>query len=359
MITTLSNVSTLGKAKVIVDIVQKGNYEVRPAYAMNPSQIAIHNTGNSGRGANAEMHNRYIHNMSALPPQSTRYASWHFSVDHKSIYQHLPLNENAWHTGDGSGANSGNRTAIGIEICENSDMTDAEYRQAEENAIALAVYLMKAFNIPVSKVRPHQSFSGKYCPRVILKRDGGFGKFSNRIASAFNGKVETSVSTKPNTKVDTGSYVGKRVESIYKGSDGLNFYSKPDFDANPVGTLKEGWGFPEVLGKVNGMYKVKNSKGAIYYVTSSPVYVKLEGESKPAPKPEKEEINGIEVAGHIKIANLNNFTYIYSRNNDGSTRLGRAYKGKVFPISGSVSGWYEVIYNGKRAYIKAKYCNKA
>lgn len=51
---------------------------------------------------------------------------------------------------DGSGASSGNMTAIGIEIYENVDIKD--YHQAEENAIALAVLLMKEFNVSIDKV---------------------------------------------------------------------------------------------------------------------------------------------------------------------------------------------------------------
>lgn len=186
MITTLK-VATLGKAQVIVDIVPKGNVEIRPGYPLNPKFITIHNTGNSGRGANAKSHNIYIHNQSVLPVAKTGYASWHFSVDDKFIYQHLPLNETAWHTGDGAGAKSGNMTSIGIEICENVDMEN--YAQAEENAIALTVYLLKQFNLPATNVKPHQAWSGKYCPRVILKRDGTFTAFHNRIKSAYNAKV--------------------------------------------------------------------------------------------------------------------------------------------------------------------------
>lgn len=194
MITTLSGVKTLGKATVIVDIVDKGNPEIRPAYFMNPSEIAIHNTGNSGRGANAKAHNVYIHNQAKLPVAKTGYASWHFSVDDKFIYQHIPLNETAWHTGDGSGAKSGNLNAIGIEICENVDMEN--YAQAEENAIALAVYLMKQRGIKI--VKPHQKYSGKYCPRVILKRDGSFDKFHKRIMDAYNYKPVVAQSVTPN-----------------------------------------------------------------------------------------------------------------------------------------------------------------
>lgn len=175
-------VNKLGAASVIVDIVQKGNPEIRPGYSLNPTEITVHNTGNSGRGANAKAHNTYIHNQSKLPVAKTGYASWHFSVDDKFIYQHLPLNETAWHTGDGSGATSGNRTSIGIEICENVDMDN--YAQAEENAIALIVHLMDKLNINIQKIKPHQAYSGKFCPRVILKRDGGFTKFSKRIQDA-------------------------------------------------------------------------------------------------------------------------------------------------------------------------------
>lgn len=186
-------ITQLGKAKVIVDIVPKGNEEIRPAYFMNPKFITIHNTGNSGRGANAKAHNTYIHNQSVLPVAKTGYASWHFSVDENFIYQHIPLDETAWHTGDGAGAKSGNMTSIGVEICEHVDQKN--YAQAEENAIALAVYLLKQFNLPATNVKPHQAWSGKYCPRVILKRDGSFTPFHNRIKSAYNGKVPVPVPT--------------------------------------------------------------------------------------------------------------------------------------------------------------------
>lgn len=178
-------IKKIGTAAVIVDIIPKGNPEVRPAYPMNPTHVTIHNTGNDGKGANAKAHNIYIHNQASLPVAKTGYASWHFSVDDKFIYQHIPLDETAWHTGDGSGSKSGNMTSIGIEICENPE-TDT--KKAEENAIALTVYLMKMFGIPVKNVVPHQHWSGKYCPRVILKRDGGFEKFSKRIANAYNAK---------------------------------------------------------------------------------------------------------------------------------------------------------------------------
>lgn len=365
---------TIGKATVIVDIVDKGNFEIRPEYAMNPKEIAIHNTGNSGRGANAKAHNTYIHNMSELPASATGFASWHFSVDDKFIYQHIPLNESAWHTGDGNGLASGNRIALGIEICENSDMEN--YAQAEENAIALAVVLMKMFSIPSTKVKPHQAYSGKYCPRVILGRDGSFLPFIKRVENAFKGyKAPASdvagVSTsKPSTtpKPSTGA-VGGRLEA--QSGKTVNFYSKPSFDAQyRVGAISGSIGFPKVVKEVavNGgkMYHVRNSNNISFYISSRADLVKVIGGkvptpskpvAKPKPKPPASKPS-IKSVGKIKVANLNNFTYVYEKPSDDSKKVQKANKGAVYNISGSVTGWYEVIVNGKRAYIKSKYCQK-
>lgn len=179
----LKNGMKIGNATVIVDIIKKGNPEIRPGTSMKPKKITTHNTGNASKGANAKAHNTYIHNLASYHPKDTTHVSWHLSVDDKFIYQHIPFDEIAWHCGDGGGVNSGNRNSIGIEICENPDMN---YKQAEENAIALTVLLMMEFNMKPADVVPHQHWSGKYCPRVILKRDGSFTSYRNRVAAAFN-----------------------------------------------------------------------------------------------------------------------------------------------------------------------------
>ena len=182
MMRLLTNGMKIGNATVVVDIIQKGNPEIRPGTPMKPKKITTHNTGNASKGANAKAHNTYIHNLASYHPKDTTHVSWHLSVDDKFIYQHIPFDEIAWHCGDGGGVNSGNRTSIGVEICENPDMN---YGQAENNAIELTVLLMKEFNLKPSDVVPHQHWSGKYCPRVILKRDGSFTLYRNRVATAF------------------------------------------------------------------------------------------------------------------------------------------------------------------------------
>ena len=81
---------------------------------------------------------------------------------------------------------------------------------------------------------------------------------------------------KPNNKINGKS--GKRVESIYPGK--LRFYNKPSWqDQDVFGYLTKGQGFPTMVEKIKvgtgHQYKVKNSKGATFYVTASSQYVKL------------------------------------------------------------------------------------
>lgn len=77
--------------------------------------------------------------------------------------------------------------------------------------------------------------------------------------------------------------------------------------------------------------------------------------SKPVAKPKAPSIKAV---GKIKVDKVNSFTYIYAKPSDTSKALGKATKNAVFSISGSVTGWYEVIYKGERAYVKAKYASK-
>ncbi|WP_419957198.1 N-acetylmuramoyl-L-alanine amidase [Psychrobacillus psychrotolerans] len=205
----LQNGSKIGNATVIVDIIGTKNPEIRPQTKMDPKKVTTHNTGNSGRGANAEMHNRYIHNLASYHPKDTTHVSWHLTVDDKFIYQHIPFDEAAYHCGDGWGSKSGNRTSIGIEICENPETNT---HQAEENAIALTVMLLKEFNLNANDVLPHQHWSGKYCPRVILKRDCSFNLYRKRVENTFNkkGEVKPVTITKGIFRIKTGTFPNAR-----------------------------------------------------------------------------------------------------------------------------------------------------
>ncbi|MEC1429933.1 N-acetylmuramoyl-L-alanine amidase [Bacillus subtilis] len=201
---------------IIQDFIPKGNKN-RPAYPMNPLYITVHNTSNTAKGADAASHARYVKN----PETAT---SWHFTVDDKKIYQHLPLNENGWHAGDGNG--TGNRKSIGIEICENSD---GDFEKAVSNAQWLIKKLMKEQGISFANVVPHKHWSGKECPRKLLDRWDSFKAGINGAASSPTKTVKkTTGDTYTVKKGDTLSEIAKEHGVSVASLQSLNGIKNPN-----------------------------------------------------------------------------------------------------------------------------------
>lgn len=160
------------------------NTAARSGYVLKPKYITIHNTANTGVGADAENHAIY---MQGSGKNST--ASYHYVVDDKEIYRLLPDNEVAWHAGDGENG-TGNRQSLAIEICEN---VDGNLLNATSNAVELTAYLMKLYNIPLSNVVQHHHWSGKDCPNRIRKGEPyNWQTFLNKVKLAFDGNSTTN-----------------------------------------------------------------------------------------------------------------------------------------------------------------------
>jgi hypothetical protein len=126
-----------------------------------------------------------------------------------------------------------------------------------------------------------------------------------------SGKEPVTTIKPPKTKVKdeyvSSDVVGKRVVSIYRGSEGLDFYSKPTFDNRYRASRLKYGRFPTIVMKlkVEGahMYEVKNSRG---HNTVAEKFVKVEGastnpKSKPAAKPKNNDPRAI---GEIKIVKI-------------------------------------------------------
>ncbi len=145
----------------------------RPGHSMNATTITIHNTGNPSSTALNER--AWLTN-----PSNNRTASYHIVIDEREAIECLPLNESAWHAGDGSGIKSGNRTSIGIEICESGN-----YAQTLSNAVELVASMLKERGWGVDRLRRHFDWSGKICPRLMY--DGGkwtgWIEFKKRVAA--------------------------------------------------------------------------------------------------------------------------------------------------------------------------------
>ncbi|BFH70583.1 hypothetical protein J27TS7_58940 [Paenibacillus dendritiformis] len=138
----------------IVDHIPRNTpYDRRPGNKMDATTLTIHNTGNPSSTARNER--GWLTN-----PSNKRTASYHIVVDEHEAIEVLPLNENAWHAGDGNG--NGNRKSIGIEICESGN-----YGKTLQNAAALVARMLYERGWGVDRLRRHFDWSGKICPRLM------------------------------------------------------------------------------------------------------------------------------------------------------------------------------------------------
>lgn len=153
---------------IVQDFIPTGRRN-RPGHKLTPQYITIHDTANSNAGADALSHAKYLKGDAAAKAP----VSWHFTVDDKRVIQHLPLDEVGWHAGDG-GNGPGNRTSIGIEICENSD---GDRAMAEKNAAEVVAQLLKELGLSIDKVVQHNKWTGKNCPHILRGRSGGWENF--------------------------------------------------------------------------------------------------------------------------------------------------------------------------------------
>lgn len=265
-------------------------------------KLVLHYTANNGAGA--ENHYKYFGNL------KDRYASAHIFVDKDEALNIVPLNEVAYHANDIQKYVNGqpyrgvselkpnaNYLSIGVEMCLEKD--GSFHKDTIERTENVFVELCKKFKLdPITDIVRHFDITSKNCPAPWVKDTDKFIDFKKAVKAKLNGKEDVKVEpakeevksevvttpSKPTSNTSTTSYKGKRLECIYAGSDGVNFYSKASWDKKyKVGIVTKGLGFPTIVDKVkvdgSDMYKVKNSKGATYYITASSKYVKVEGET--------------------------------------------------------------------------------
>ncbi|PCK14462.1 N-acetylmuramoyl-L-alanine amidase [Bacillus pumilus] len=196
--------------KVKKKMVASSRYGLKCPNKMNPEYITIHNTANDAAAENEI--NYMITNTSST--------SFHFAVDDKEVVQGIPLDRNAWHSGDGTNG-TGNRKSIAIEICYSESGGD-RYKAAEKLAIKFVAQLLKERGWGVDRVRKHQDWNGKYCPHRILS-EGRWNSFKASIEKelkALGGKTsvsklkKTSSATKPKKKASKKVY--KLPSGIFK-----------------------------------------------------------------------------------------------------------------------------------------------
>lgn len=143
------------------------NTSTRPLEKRIIKYRVIHETDNFEKGVGAANHATFLKNNNKSP------TSWHYTVDHKEIYHHIPDDERANHAGD----KEGNDYGIGIELCVNED---SDFNQIFDNATKLVAYLLKSYNLDISAIKTHHDFTGKECPHNILKNKR-LGEFKEKV----------------------------------------------------------------------------------------------------------------------------------------------------------------------------------
>lgn len=164
--------SALNTPQIIDDIIAEDS-AVRPGIVVDKKKyIVIHNTGNYAPGSTAAAHATYLHGLADQPDRSV---SWHYTVDSKEIYHHLPDNESAWHASDGTHG-EGNKYGIGIETCVNGfpnvyqgeayEEWLKDYTVTIKNLAYLVAKLMIENDIGMDGIKQHWDFAPdkKNCP---------------------------------------------------------------------------------------------------------------------------------------------------------------------------------------------------
>ncbi len=176
--------------------------------------VVIHDTANTNPGAGALAHANYLYSNAMAGTEL--WVSWHFTMDDKEVYQHLPEIERGYHAGDGSTlpgqgtyTGGGNRNGIGIEMGVNQD---ADVYRIWQRTAKLANGLLVKYNLPSDHMKYHVDFSGKNCPQTL--RNAGliplFEKMADieyRVAHDFSDATITFVSDNPEYVDNTGRVI--------------------------------------------------------------------------------------------------------------------------------------------------------
>lgn len=206
--------------------------------------VVIHDTAGGSPTHTAESF--ALNQVQANNKADNTYISWHFTVGEDGIYQSLPLDEVAYHAGDGSyeygdtyfnntykawSIGGGNRNGIGIESCINAG---ADYNVTLRKLAKLVAELLLEFDLSFDRIKQHNHFSGKDCPGVI-RHTGRWEEFKNLVKIEYFGKTQLQdvkfsyKSLTPELLDDTGKVLNRDMNAKtlkYKVSVSYNDYTK-------------------------------------------------------------------------------------------------------------------------------------
>lgn len=139
-----------------------------------PEYITVHNTDDIREATGTTKSEQY--SRATYPNQNMGTCRIHYYVCPVEIWQNLLDTEIGWHVSYSKNPIANNKS-ISIEIIGN-------YEKSEDNGARLVAYLLKKYNLPIDRVRTHNSWSGKNCPCWILPH---WDKFIEKVKFYLNG----------------------------------------------------------------------------------------------------------------------------------------------------------------------------
>lgn len=201
--------------KIVNMWVPKSMYRYKSPYKMSPNYLVIHNTANTASARNEVAYMR----------RNTNQTSYHVAVDDKEVVQAVPFNRNAWHTGDGNNTNSGNRKAIGLEVCYSMDngysgRYSKRHAQAEKNAAKYAAHILIQYGWGTDRLRQHWHYTRKDCPHKMRAWDnwGAFVRMVQNYMDEIKGGSSKKKTPKPaasTPKASGSTYTVKSGDTLW------------------------------------------------------------------------------------------------------------------------------------------------
>lgn len=150
----------------------------RPRGTNALTSVTIHNTDNTNAGANARQHAKFLEKVGYH--SGGIWVSWHYTVDDKRVVKHLPIDEQSYHAHADANASS-----AAIEICMYSGIDQEAAFDRAARLVAVLLYDIKSLGRTTDNVFPHQHWTGKRCPRLLLNSAGKPGtKWKNFLSKA-------------------------------------------------------------------------------------------------------------------------------------------------------------------------------
>ncbi|WP_309567785.1 SH3 domain-containing protein, partial [Bacillus thuringiensis] len=213
------------------------------------------------------------------------------------------------------------RKSIGVEICYSLSGGDRYYK-AEDNAAIVVAQLMKQYNIPIHKVRTHQSWSGKYCPHRMLA-EGRWNNFIERVQHAYNGGSSLiNLTPTPSFSGETGI--------AYIGGNSVNLRKGPGTGYGIIRQLGKGESY-QVWGESNGWLNL----GGDQWIYNDPSYIRYTGGKVPASsKPLNDGVGVVTITTDV----------LRVRKGPGTNYgiVKNVYQGEKYQTWGYRDGWYNV-----------------